>query len=581
VLGVTALACALAWWRGQSTPETTGSDGPDLGWFVDVTDRLGLDFVHDAGPVGEYFMPQIFGSGAALFDFDGDGRLDMYLLSNGGPKATSTNRLYKNMPDGSFRDVTAGSGLGIAGHNMGVAIGDVNNDGLPDVLVTQYGGVKLFLNRGNGAFADVTKQAGLKNPAWGVSAAFFDYDRDGWLDLVVVNYLDYDPSWHCFGAGGARDYCTPRAFPGTVTRLFRNLGEREARSTVRRERDSPALPRFQEVTLESGLGRIPGPGLGVVCADFDGDGWPDIFVANDGEANRLWINQRNGAFKEEAALRGVAYSGMGFALAGMGVAYGDVDGDGLMDVFVTHLREETHTLWKQGPRGLFLDRTAGTGLTRPHWQGTGFGTVLADFDLDGHLDLAVVNGHVARNNTIADVGLGSHWGWYTDRNQLFANDGKGRFVDVSQRNNAFCGRFNIARGLAWGDIGNDGKIDLLVATVADRARLYRNVVPTNGHWLMVRTRLPSPRDPRDPRLDRDALGAEVTVQTGQQHWLRLIHAASSYLSSSDPRAHFGLGDSDRVDRIMVRWPDGVREEFAGTKADCQVDVRKGQGRQVK
>ncbi len=338
--------------------------------------------------------------------------------------------------------------------------------------------------------------------------------------------------------------------------------------------------RFDDVSVESGVGRIAGPGLGVLCADFDGDGWPDIFVTNDGSPNHLWVNQKDGTFREEAIARGIANDVMGKAGAGMGVAYGDVDGDGLMDVFVTHLRSETHTLWRPGPRGLFMDRTNAAGLSRPLWQGTGFGTVLADFDLDGHLDAAVVNGHVVRTRTTPIAALGPHWGWYADRNQLFANDGKGRFTDVSPRNGAFCDRWNVARGLALGDIDGDGKLDLLVVAIEAPARLYRNIAPTTGHWLTVRTRLPSPRDRADRTMDRDALGAEVVVEAGPRRWVRLVHAANSYLSSSDPRADFGLGDAAVVDRITVLWPDGSCEAFAGTRADRIVDVRQHEGRPV-
>jgi enediyne biosynthesis protein E4 len=560
-------AAAFLWSCARRPAELRDThDGPNLDWFVDVTDAVGLDFVHEAGPVGAFFMPQIIGSGAALFDFDGDGRLDIYLLTNGGPNSAATNRLFRNMPDGTFKDVTVGSGLGIAGFNMGVAIGDVNNDGLPDVLVTQYGGVKLFLNRGKGKFEDITQTAGLANPSWGTSAAFFDFDRDGWLDLVIVNYVDYDPTWKCPLPDGSLEYCHPRSFPGSSTRLFRNLG---------RTRDgTPA--RFQDVSIEAQVGRIPGPGLGVCCADFDGDGWPDIFVANDAQPNRLWINQKDGTFREEAAMRGVAVNALGVAQAGMGVACGDVDGDGLMDVFVSHLRGETHTLWKQGPRGLYLDRTGAAGLSRPAWQGTGFGTALVDVDLDGHLDLAVVNGHVARGNARAP-GFDAHWGWYADRNQLFQNDGRGRFTDVSLHNRAFCSLMNVGRGLAWGDIDGDGKVDLLVTSVAGRARLFRNTVQTDHHWLTVRTRLPSPVDAANRDRDRDALGAEVTLEANGRRWVRLVHAAGSYLSSSDARAHFGLGPISQIDRLTVRWPDGTLEQFPGMHADRVVDVRQGDG----
>src|SRR5262245_9313952 len=288
--------------RTPTAPTDVGTDAcpeaTEAPWFVDVTDKVGLSFTHDPGPVGSYFFPQIMGSGAALFDFNNDGRLDIYLVQNGGPNSPSTNRLFRQEADGRFTDVTAGSGLDITGWGMGVAVADVNNDGWADVLVTEFGRIRLFRNNGNGTFTDVTKEAGLDDPLWATSAAFFDYDRDGWLDLVVVNYVDYDPSITCSLPSGKKAYCHPNSFRGTVAKLFHNRS------------GQPGLPagaiRFEDATLASGLGQVAGPGLGVVCADFNGDRWSDIFVANDSKPNRLWINQHDGTFKEEAVMRGVA-----------------------------------------------------------------------------------------------------------------------------------------------------------------------------------------------------------------------------------------------------------------------------------
>jgi hypothetical protein len=533
-------------------------------WLEDVTDKVGLDFVHEAGPVGDYFMPQQVGSGAALFDFDRDGRLDIYLLQNGGPKG-ACSRLYRQMPNRTFKEV-ANSGLEIAGFNMGVCVGDVNNDGWPDVLVTQYDGIKLFLNRGDGrTFKDVTEQAGLHNPSWGASAAFFDYDRDGWLDLVVINYVDYDPTWPCKGDGGRQDYCAPKTFKGRVSRLFHNLGGREANNekSCLREID------FQDVTEKSGLGRLPGPGLGVMCYDFDGDGWPDILVANDGQANRLWINRHDGIFQEEAVRRGVAYNGMAQAQAGMGVALGDVDRDGLLDLFITHLPGEGNTLWRQGPRGLYRDSSSAASLVNTAWRATGFGTLLMDMDHDGHLDLAIANGSVRARANIKDDSLGPFWSAYGERNQLFHNRGGGQFEDISEENAPFCGAMNVARGLVRGDIDGDGAQDVLLTTIVGRARLFRNVAPKKGHWLEVRA--------FDPLWKRDALGSEVSVSAGDRTCVSWLHPAESYLCSSEPVAHFGLGDAENVRRIEVVWPDGKRESFPGVSVDQRITLNRGEG----
>jgi hypothetical protein len=558
-----AAAAYWAWpWLGRR------ADGgltftQDAAWFQDVTDDVGLDFTHDAGPTGSYFMPQIMGSGAALFDANDDGLLDIYLLQNAGPDSTARNQFFQQLPDGRFQNVTERAGLGLDGHNMGVATGDVNNDGLTDVLVTQVGGLKLFINRGDGRFRDATKESGLDCPSWGTSAAFFDFDRDGWLDLVVACYVDYDRAHPCGPSSGQRDYCHPSEFRGTAARLFRNAG-----------RAAGDAARFHDVTVAAGLAKVPGPGLGVVCFDADGDGWPDIFVANDSQANRLWINRRDGTFAEEAVTRGAALNVMGQAQANMGIAVADVDRDGKLDLFVTHLTEETHALWKQGPRGLFRDHTGAAGLATPRWRGTGFGTFLGDFDHDGWVDLAIVNGRVARATTSRPTS--SFWDAYVERNQIFANDGAGRFRDRSLEDQAFCATPRVSRGLAAGMLRpEDGTLSLLVTTVAGPARLYKNIARERGHWLVVR---PMVACPGNAKIHRDAHGALVTVRAAERTWVRLASPAQSYLCSCDPRAHFGLGDAAQVDAVEIDWPDGTREVFPSGAADRLVTVRQGEGR---
>jgi hypothetical protein len=534
-------------------------------WFQDVAADTGLDFVHDPGPIdNRYFMPQIVGSGAALFDFDGDGLLDIYLINNGGPKGRA-NVLYQQVASGKFRDVSKDSGLDVAGYGMGAAAGDVNNDGLPDVLVTEFGALRLFRNDGGGKFSACSDSAPTSS-LWGTSACFVDYDRDGWLDLVVANYVDYDPAWPCGSATGTHDYCHPKVFQGSAARLFHNLTGSQAKSD-----SSSPVPRFEDVTASSGLARFPGPGLGVTAADFDGDGWQDIFIANDAHANHLWINQRNGTFEEEAVSRGVAYDAVGRSLANMGIALGDTRGRGMFDVFVSHLPEETNTLWRQDPRGLFADGTTASGLLHAQWRGTGFGTVLSDFNQDGFLDLAIANGRVVRFHDAKerDAKESEHWAAYAERNQLFAGGEGGEFRDVSADHSALCGTPNVGRALAVGDIDNDGSLDLLLTTCGGPARLLRNVAAQRGHWLLVKA--------VDPRLNRDAYGAEVTVVIKDKRRVGWINPGQGYLSSHDPRVHFGLGPASSVDAIEVLWPDGWREQFPGGEANRIVVLRRGDG----
>ena len=555
-LGAAGLVAAVvAFWprTGPVNPPPEDSGPP---WFEDVTDAVGLTFTHDPGPTGGYSLPQIIGSGAALFDYDGDDRLDLYLIQNGGPTSPARNRLFHQKSDGTFEDVSPRSGLDVAGHGMGAAVGDVNNDGRPDVVVTEYRAIRLFLNQGGGKFTEATGPAGLATVHWATSASFVDFDRDGWLDLAVAQYVDYDPSQRCSGTAARPDYCHPKNFPDSVARLFRNLGPQAGGGVA-----------FRDVTGPSRLAERPGPGLGVLCADFDGDGWPDVFVANDAKANHLWVNQRDGTFREEAVERGCAYNAAGRPEGNMGIAFGDVDGDGLADLFVTHLTEETNTLWVQGPPGRFADRTRTSGLATPTRRATGFGVVLADFDRDGHPDLAVVNGRVARSPAAASRGF--DWADYAEPHQVFVNEGGGKFRDRSPADGPLCGTPRVGRALCGGDVFNRGRIDLVATHVGAPARLYRNVAPAAGHWLVVRAVVPA--------WKRDAYGALVTVTAGGRPQTRLIQPGSSYLASNDPRAHFGLGAADTVESIRVTWPDGTAEQFPGGPADRHLTVRKGEG----
>lgn len=547
-------------------------------YLVEVSDELGLKFRHDAGPIGSYPMPQIMGSGCVFFDFDNDDRLDILLLG-GGPHPDVSRQdavspagcLFRQTKEGRFEDVTATAGLQHSGYAMGAAVGDIDNDGDLDLYVSSFGRDTLFRNEGRGKFLDVTAAAGIANPRWGSAACFFDYDKDGWLDLFVVNYLDYFPGSICEDGSGRRDYCGPESFSGTVDKLYRNLG-RPVKSKALNgatSKDTSAPVAFSDVTVAAGIAAHSGPGLGLACRDFDGDGRPDIYVANDMKANCLWIQQADGTFQNEAVLRGVAINRLGEAEASMGVTTGDVDADGHADLLLSHLRGESNTLYLGDETGQFEDATARSGLASLSLEPTGFGVGLLDLEHDGDLDVLVVNGRVKRGSARSSDEVDAFWRNYAEPNQILRNDGSGVFKDDSRVGGKYAGRVEVSRGLAIGDIDNDGDLDVLVSNCAGPPRLYRNDFPNKGRWLMVRA--------VDPSLRRDAYGARLTVRAGGRQLSREINPSSSYLSSHDVRAHFGLGQAEQFESIEVVWPGGDSEIFPGGATNRSLILRRGDG----
>ncbi len=546
------VVCAASAACGDSADSAVEEPGGEP-WFEECARERGIDFVHDCGHGGDLLLlPEIMCGGAALFDADGDGDLDAYLVQAGGIRAPRErrppNRLYRNRGDGTFDDVTERSGAGDRGYGMGVATGDFDGDGDVDLYVTNVGPNTLLRNDGGGRFTDVTAEAGVGEPAWSSSAAFFDYDRDGDLDLYVVNYIRWslDVERECTSPFGGPDYCSPRSYaaPAPDT-LYRNDGG----------------GRFTDVSEAAGIRRAFGNGLGVATADFDGDGREDVFVANDGTLNQLWRNLGDGTFEDRALLAGCAMDTQGVAKAGMGVVAADLDDDSDVDLLVQNLGGETDSFYRNDD-GVFCDRTATAGLAATSRRFTRFGIGLHDYDVDGLVDLLVVAGRVTRSAApLADDP-------FAEPNLLYRGVGPARFEEALPRGGTRRRLVFSSRGAAFGDVDGDGGVDALVVNRDAPAHLFRNVAPRRGHWVSLRV---------VERNGGDALGAVVTVDLGSRRITRGVHTATSYCSASDPRVHVGLGAVDRVDGVMVRWVDGSAEMFAIPAVDRVVTLRRGEG----
>jgi len=544
-------ACAAGFagaFKGNSPSKESSSE---LGFhFTDVSAEAGIQFKHNSGAFGGKFLPETLGSGCAFLDYDADGWQDILLVNGtawpGEKTQRTTMRLYRNNRNGAFVDVTKSAGLDVELYGMGVAVGDYNNDGFPDIFVTCVGQSRLFRNTGKGTFVDVTQKSGLLgHQGFSTSSLWFDYDRDGLLDLFVCNYVRWSPEHDVFCSldGTHKSYCTPEAYRGDTCWLFHNKGD----------------GTFEDVTPSSGIFDSSSKSLGVAMLDYDQDGWPDLLVANDTQPNKLYKNLRNGRFKEVGVEAGLAFSSEGKARAGMGVDVGDFDNSGKPGVAITNFDNEMIGLYRADKAGVFDDIATISGVGGASKNSLGFGCLFMDVDLDGYLDLAVANGHI--DETVRNIRGNTG---YAQAPQLFLNRRGGKFEDVAGQVGGGFEKPKVARGLACGDFDRDGDLDLLLTTNNGPAYLYRN--DQDGKSRSIRFRL------QGVKSNRDGIGATVKIFYGGEAQSRTVRGGSSYLSQSELPVTFGLGPREDIERAVVDWPSGRTEEFknlgAGKSYNC-------------
>ena len=533
----------------ESNQQSTKTSEP---WFDEIAKSAGLVFDHSSGHKKRFLFPEVIGGGAALFDMDGDGDLDAYIVQSGSLTSKNNprngNRLFRNNGEGTFEDVTDGSGAEDRGYGMGVATGDYDNDGDIDLYITNLGPDVLLANDGKGHFTDITQSAGLGNSSWGCSAGFFDYDADGDLDLFLVNYVNWssENELDCYNLHGKSDYCMPTHYnaPARDT-LYRNNGD----------------GTFTDVTTAAGFDAAFGYGLGIAFGDFNADGHLDIFVANDAVMNQLWISQGDGTFIDEAMFRGCALDEGGMAKAGMGIHAEDVDDDGDLDVLVVNLLDQADSFYRNEGE-YFADQTAAWGMglaSRPY---TRFGVGLIDFDNDGYLDIYQANGGVAMSSESSTDDP------FAQVNLLLQGAEDGRFNEVLPRGGTSKKLVHTSRAAVFGDVDNDGAIDILVVNRDGPAYLLKNITKDRGNWIRFRV---------IEEHGRDALGATVTLTLGNRTIRREVQSTYSYLAANDPRVHIGLGEREMVGAVKVHWLDGTTESFGNFEAGQTVLLERGKG----
>jgi enediyne biosynthesis protein E4 len=520
--------------------------------FTDITRTAGLHFLHNNGAFGKKYLPETMSAGVAFIDYDHDGWPDIFLVNGedwpGHKRGRSTPALYHNNHDGTFTDVTQRAGLATEMYSMGAAVGDYNNDGNDDLLITGLGQNHLFRNDGNGAFTDVTRQAGLWGPnEFSSSAAWVDYDRDGYLDLIVANYVQWSPEndLYCTLDGKTKSYCTPESYKGTSVRLWHNRGD----------------GTFEDVTRRAGLFDPTSKSLGIAILDANQDGWPDILISNDTQPNKLYINQRNGTFKEQGISSGIAFSEDGVARSGMGVDAADYDGSGYPSLLITNFSNQMLSLYHNEGNGLFVDQAPRSEIGRASLLTLGFGCFFFDYDLDGWPDIFVANGHIESGIERVQARVK-----YAEPPHLFRNTGRGSFEEVTQAAGLTVPR--VARGAAYADIDNDGDLDILISTSGGAPVLLRNDGGTN-HGLRVRL--------VGTRSNRDGIGTVVRVTAGARTQAQMLRSGSSYLSASELVLTFGLGANTLAEAMEVRWPSGQIDKLSRIAADQVITIKEGQG----